>query len=187
MVPDLSDDPTTLKTLFVREAERVDCVIHHAADAEEAIEAILQVVGEDTAVSSWALDTIPVAGLGEALDQAQITRVGQDANVRVGITGVDAALAATGSVVLRSGNGRYRAASLLPMIHIAVITENQIIPDLESWWAQQRAQGLGQTRQSSNIAIISGPSRTADIAMELVLGMHGPRELHLVILPAHLT
>ena len=86
-----------------------------------------------------------------------------------------------------SGNGRFRAASLLPPIHIAVLNTNQIVPDLESWWAAQKwaaqkAAGLEQTRQHSNIAIITGPSRTADIAMQLVMGMHGPRELHLVLL-----
>ncbi|MCA9922351.1 MAG: LUD domain-containing protein [Anaerolineales bacterium] len=70
------------------------------------------------------------------------------------------------------------------MVHIAVLTADQILPDLESWWARQRANGLDQTRSAAKIAVITGPSRTADIAMELVLGMHGPRELHLVILPA---
>ena len=182
MVPTETEDPAALKALFVQEAEKVDCVIHAAANAEAAIAAIMQVVGMDTAVSCWDLAHIPVPGLEAALAQAHITRVGQDANVRVGITGVDAALAATGSLILMSGNGRYRAASLLPPVHIAVLIESQIIPDLESWWAQQRALGLEQTRQASNIAIISGPSRTADIAMQLVLGMHGPRELHLVIM-----
>jgi L-lactate dehydrogenase complex protein LldG len=85
-------------------------------------------------------------------------------------------------VVVMSGNGRYRAASLLPPVHIAVVTASQIVPDLESWWALQKAAGLEQIRQHSNIVVITGPSRTADIAMQLVMGMHGPRELHLVLL-----
>ncbi|WP_420631405.1 LutC/YkgG family protein [Candidatus Leptofilum sp.] len=121
-------------------------------------------------------------GLGEALDNANISCVGQDSDVRVGLTGVDAALAATGSVVVMNGNGRSRTASLLPPIHIAIVTTNQILPDLESWWASQRSASLEQTRQYRNIVVITGPSRTADIAMQLVMGMHGPKVLHLLLL-----
>ncbi len=182
VVPLNDTSPAALLARFVQEAEKAACVVHQVDGAEAAIAAILQIVGEDTVVSSWDLTHIPNPGLAEALDKANVSRVGLDAGVRVGITGVDAALAATGSLVLLSGNGRFRASSLLPPIHIAVFTAGQIVPDLESWWAGQKASGLEQTRQHSNIAVITGPSRTADIAMQLVMGMHGPRELHLVLL-----
>jgi L-lactate dehydrogenase complex protein LldG len=167
---------------FVQEATNAACIVHEAASHEAAIGAILQLVGADTTISSWNPAHIPLPGLAEALNQANIAMVAQDASVRVGLTGVDAALAATGSVVVLSGNGRPRAASLLPPIHIAVVAASQIVPDLESWWAMQKAAGLDQTRQHSNVVVITGPSRTADIAMQLVMGMHGPRELHLVLL-----
>ena len=174
--------PDVLYGRFIHEAQKAACQIYEAESSKAAIAKILQLVGSDSAVSSWDLKHIPLPGLAEALDAANIARVGQDATVRVGLTGVDAALAATGSIVMLSGNGRFRASSLLPPVHIAVIAADQIVPDLESWWAAQKAAGLAQTRQHSNIAIITGPSRTADIAMQLVMGMHGPRELHLVLL-----
>jgi L-lactate dehydrogenase complex protein LldG len=167
---------------FVAAAEKAACVVHQAETPETAIAAILHIVGDDTAVSSWDMAHIPVPGLAETLDDAGIARVEQDAGVRVGLTGVDAALAATGSVVVMSGNGRYRAASLLPPVHIAVVTGKQIVPDLESWWAAQKSAGLEQTRQHSNVVVITGPSRTADIAMQLVMGMHGPKELHIILM-----
>ena len=182
MVPLADTSPDALYGRFLQEAEQAACVVHQAADAEAAIAAILDIVGEDTAVSSWNPEHIPLLGLAESLDAANIARVGQDASVRVGLTGVDAALAATGSLVVMSGNGRPRAASLLPPVHIAVVAASQIVPDLESWWAAQKATGLEHTRQHSNIVVITGPSRTADIAMQLVMGMHGPRELHLILL-----
>jgi len=183
MVPLADTSPDALYGRFLQEAEQAACVVHQAADAEAAIAAILEIVGEDTAVSSWNPEHIPLPGLAEALDAANIAPVGQDASVRVGLTGVDATLAATGSLVVMSGNGRPRAASLLPPVHIAVVAASQIVPDLESWWAAQKAAGLEHTRQHSNIVVITGPSRTADIAMQLVMGMHGPRELHLILLP----
>jgi len=181
MIPPIERDQAAFTATFVQEAEKAGCVVHQAATAQQAIAAVMQVIGADTAVSCWQLDQIPIPGLTAAFDQANIDRLEQDASVRVGLTGVDAALAATGSVVVLSGNGRYRAASLLPPVHIAVVKAAQILPDLESWWAQQRSQKLMPTRQSSNIVVISGPSRTADIAMQLVMGMHGPRKLHIVL------
>lgn len=188
MVPLQDKSAAGLYGRFVYEATQAACQIHEAASNEAAIAAILQLVGDDTTISSWDPAHIPLPGLAAALDAANIARVGQDASVRVGLTGVDAALAATGSVVVMSGYGRSRAASLLPPIHIAVVAASQILPDLESWWAApkwaaQKADGLEQTRQHSNIVVITGPSRTADIAMQLVMGMHGPRELHLILLP----
>jgi L-lactate dehydrogenase complex protein LldG len=180
VVADLS--PAALKARFIREAEKVGCLVQQPATETQACETIVQLIGAGNSVSSWRPEYIPLAGLETALEQASITQVAQDAAVQVGLTGVDAALAATGSVVVLSGNGRYRAASLLPPIHIAVVRTTQIVANLETWWAEQRAQGLVQTRQASNIVVISGPSRTADIAMQLVLGMHGPRVLHLILL-----
>ncbi|NDJ54030.1 MAG: lactate utilization protein, partial [Chloroflexi bacterium] len=76
-----------------------------------------------------------------------------------------------------------RSASLLPTMHIAIIRQEQIVPNFEAWAEQQRADEFEGFRQASNIVAISGASRTADIAMELILGMHGPAELHIVILP----
>ncbi len=183
MVPGIERDQTALTAQFVQEAEKAGCVVHQVSDDQEAINAVLQLIGKDTAVSCWQFNQIPIRGLEAAFNQANIARHGQDASVRVGLTGVDAALTATGSVVVVSGNGRYRAASLLPPVHIAVVTSAQILLDLESWWSQQRRHGLEQTRQSSNIVFITGPSRTADIAMQLVMGMHGPRQLHIVLMP----
>jgi len=181
VVPPGDQSPVALLARFIEEAQKAGCVVHEAGSPEAAIAVILEIVGEDTAVSAWDLAHIPLPGLAEALDKANINRVEQDAGIRVGLTGVAAALAATGSVVVVSGNGRARAASLLPPIHIAVVAAGQIMPDLESWWGTQQAAGLDQIRQHSNVVVITGPSRTADIAMQLVMGMHGPRKLHLVL------
>ncbi len=145
---------------------------------------LLALLGEDRRLLSWDLAHIPLPGLQAALDHAGIEIAApEDASVRVGLTGADAALAATGSVILSSGPGKPRTVSLLPDVHIVVITAGQIVPNLETWAADRRAQGLDDFRQTSSVMIISGPSRTADIAMQLVLGAHGPAALHILILP----
>jgi len=182
MVPSGDLSPEELETIFVDNAQKAACIVHQPASQEEAIQTLLDIVGEDRKISSWEPDQIPVHGFESALDKAGIAYVGEDALVNVGVTGVDAALAATGSLVLSSGHGRYRSASLLPPIHVAVVSRAQITTDLETWLVGQRTKGLERMRQTSNIVIITGPSRTADIAMQLVMGMHGPRELHIILI-----
>ncbi|MDV7390996.1 LUD domain-containing protein, partial [Arthrospira platensis SPKY1] len=131
VVPRGDLDPTALRARFVAEARQAGCVLHPAETPEAAIAIILELVGGDTAVSGWDPAQIPLPGLAAALDAARISRATVDAGVRVGLTGVDAALAATGSIVVVSGDGRCRAASLLPPVHIAVVAAGQLAPDLE--------------------------------------------------------
>jgi L-lactate dehydrogenase complex protein LldG len=87
------------------------------------------------------------------------------------------ALADPGSVVLAASPDEPRARSLLPEVHITTVTEDRVLPDLDELFAAVGAQ------LPSNLAIVSGPSRSADIEQILALGVHGPREEHVVILP----
>lgn len=179
----LEADREGLLKRFLEEAEALAAVTHQPKDEPAAIHTILEILEDDKSILAWDWPSIPLPGLKTALDEAQISVAEPDDPApRVGVSGAEAALAATGSLVLVSGAGRHRATSLLPPVHIAVITRDQILPDLEHWVAWQRANGLPAFNQASNTAIISGPSRTADIAMESILGMHGPGEVHVVIL-----
>jgi len=87
------------------------------------------------------------------------------------------ALADPGSVVLAASPEEPRARSLLPEVHITTVTEDRVLPGLDELFAAVGAQ------MPSNLAIVSGPSRSADIEQVLALGVHGPREEHVVILP----
>jgi L-lactate dehydrogenase complex protein LldG len=182
MVPPGDPQPEALRARFVEEAQKLSCDVTICADAAQAIECLLTLVGTDRRLLSWDLAHIPLPGLADALDRTGIEiAAATDAMVRVGLTGVDAALASTGSVILSSGPGRERTVSLLPDLHIVALTTDQIIPNLETWGTAQRAQNTADFRQLSSTVIISGPSRTADIAMQLVLGAHGPAALHILI------
>lgn len=99
-----------------------------------------------------------------------------------GITGVDWAIAATGTLVVSSGEGKPRMASLLPPLHIAIVTTDKLIPRLEDYIAAQRANRLSVFRSSSNVTLITGCSRTSDIEMHPVFGVHGPLELHVILI-----
>jgi L-lactate dehydrogenase complex protein LldG len=181
MVPEIEG---SLVDRFVEEAQTLSCDVTRCAGPDEALESLLALLGDDRRLLSWDPAFIPLPGLPDALDRAGIEIAPpDDASIRVGVTGVDAALASTGSLLLTAGPGKSRTVSLLPDVHVAVFTTAQIMPNLESWGVARREQGLDDFRQLSNVTIISGPSRTADIAMQLVLGAHGPAALHILILP----
>lgn len=183
IVPLEDSSPAALQTRFVAEMGKLGCKVTQTANESEAIDQILQLLEGDKTVLSWDFACIPLPGLPDALNKAGCkVAAPNDPNVRVGITGVDAALAATGSLVLLSGAGKPRHVSLLPTLHIAVVAANQMMPDFETWMAQQENHQDAAFRQSSNIVVITGPSRTADIAMELILGMHGPKTLHIILI-----
>jgi L-lactate dehydrogenase complex protein LldG len=101
----------------------------------------------------------------------------------IGITTVDYALAETGTLVLISGAGRARSASLVPPIHVGVVEARQIISGLDDLFRLLAETGNGSDRDlASAITFITGPSRTADIEMTLVVGVHGPQQLHVILL-----
>lgn len=182
VVPREEMDTRALLARFVREAEKQAATIHRAADDEQARARLAALLSGQPYIASWDPGEIALPGLGQLLQQEGITIAGPDDETpEMGLTGASAGLAATGSLVLPSGPGTYRNTSLLPAVHIAVLRAEQLVPDLESWFTLQRKRDFADMRRASNIVIVTGPSRTADIAMELVMGMHGPRELHVVL------
>lgn len=97
----------------------------------------------------------------------------------VGISSADFAIAETGSLAVFAKPGQERVISLVPPVHIAVIAGDQIVPDLFDVFAHVENSGLD--RLPSNWALISGPSKTGDIELELTTGVHGPGKWHVVI------
>ena len=182
VVPQLEASLQELIERFVQQAQQLSSVVYQPESQEEAIRLVLEIIAKDRRIMSWSFDHILLPGLEEALAAQAIQHtVEKDPGVRVGLTGVDAALAATGSLILLTGEGKPRLASLLPPVHVAIVRQNQILADLETWIQAIRQQDLEAFRSLASAMIISGPSRTADIAMQLILGMHGPGELHIII------
>lgn len=86
-------------------------------------------------------------------------------------------LADTGSVVLVASPEEPRARSLLPPVHVSLLREDRILPGLPELFA-----AVGEALPSA-LAIVTGPSRSADIEQTLTVGVHGPGEVHVVLLP----
>jgi len=99
------------------------------------------------------------------------------ASAGAGITSCDYALAETGTLVMISSPQEARLVSLLPPMHVAVIPASSIIGNLDELLANVPLPA----EQSSSMVLITGPSRTADIEQILVRGVHGPGQIHALI------
>ncbi|MBM4405175.1 MAG: 4Fe-4S dicluster domain-containing protein [Chloroflexi bacterium] len=102
----------------------------------------------------------------------------------MGITGANVAIAETGSLVIVSNEGNGRLVSTLPPVHVAILGIEKIVATMEDALAALKVlskSGTGQ-RLTTYISYITGPSRTADIELSLTTGVHGPKEVHIVLL-----
>jgi L-lactate dehydrogenase complex protein LldG len=94
-----------------------------------------------------------------------------------GVTEVDYAVAETGSLVIRHRPEHGRLLSLVPFVHVAVVQPKNFVPDLIDLFETLAREGTG-----SGTTIISGPSKTADIEMNTVFGVHGPNVVKAFVL-----
>jgi L-lactate dehydrogenase complex protein LldG len=104
------------------------------------------------------------------------------ANCEVGLTAADYAIAETGTLVLSSDEPNALLVSLLPPVHIALVRSSQIATSLDEVISKLSKERIGRVDPSRSITLITGPSRTSDVELVLSIGVHGPKELHVIIL-----
>ncbi|MEA3511286.1 MAG: LUD domain-containing protein [Actinomycetota bacterium] len=191
LVPDLP--PVDLIERFATALETVSGTLH-VGEGLPAIDHIVERYGPGSLLA-WDDEALPITGASERfLDvgcsltdgivpsstDGRADHQRRYFDVKYGLTGAEAAFAETGSVVVRSGPGRSRMASLIPLIHVVLLPADQIYRSPMHWLAEPGSNAAG----AANVVYITGPSRTADIEQKLTLGVHGPRELHVVLIPA---
>lgn len=169
-------------------------VVHHAASVDEVAQIIARIAGEETAAAfiSWDESELECAGLLARLEAKGLSRVPYDLSpspverqrevlgldpAPLGLTGSLGGLADTGGIVVTSGQGRGRLVSLLPPVHVALVRRDRLFDSLSSFLAARSQDAAA----CSNLVVIAGPSRTADIEMILSHGVHGPRAVHAVL------
>lgn len=103
----------------------------------------------------------------------------------IGITCADYALADTGTLVLVSGGEQHRMISMLPPVHVCLLSPDHILESLTQLLVLMRGDFQSRAMSAQAMTCITGPSRTADIEQTITLGVHGPRSLHVLLyLPA---
>jgi L-lactate dehydrogenase complex protein LldG len=166
---------------FRERLEALNGNVRVVANAAAAVNAVSEILNGRAAVASNApfLEECGVAGLpavrGGFRDRSALKAACAEAPV--GITSAPFALAATGTLVLLSDNEEQRLVSLLPPAHLAVIPASRILANLDELFVRLPLPA----DSTSALVFITGPSRTADIEQILVRGVHGPGEVHVVI------
>lgn len=139
---------------------------------------LISQLGLEDTFRAWGLEVAvwPSLGASEAAIQGFRAR---SFEAKFGITGVDFALAETGSLILSSFTEGSQLASLAPPVHIALYRRSQVVGSLEE--VLEQAPLAHWEDPGRSIVFITGPSRTADIEQILIRGVHGPREVHAIL------
>ncbi len=154
---------------------------HYVRTAQEAREYVASVVAGRNAIASNAailresgIAALPGVRTG-ITDREELRAL--CATSAVGITGADYGLADTGTLVLLSSPREARMISLLPPVYIAIVERACLLTGLDELLTVLPRPA----EQTSSMVLITGPSRTADIEQILVRGVHGPGEIHVVV------
>jgi len=110
----------------------------------------------------------------------EVSAGASDGHQLVSVSHAFAGVAETGTLVMASGPDNPTTLNFLPDTHIVVVDAKDIAGDYETVWARVREK-FGIDALPRAINLITGPSRSADIAQILILGAHGPRRLHVLI------
>jgi len=173
-----------LKTNFVSAAEAVGGQVVDCKSLKQALEYLVDKV--DGPLLCPAFASGQRIKLAEKLAKAGLKPVTEDfrthaPSARAGITGVNFAMADTGTLVLESTDEAIRLTTTLPEIQFALLDPEKILAD--SLEAVGPLRQLHKRDPHNYIAYITGPSRTADIERVLTIGVHGPKQLHILLVP----
>lgn len=174
---------TELATQFNRELEKVGGTITWVETVEEIREHFQRLFPADEFPSVAVSNSEVLREVREWL-VADNRNIVPPCDATLGITTADYALADTGTLVLVSGGEQHRLISLLPPVHVCFLDPSRIFASLAELLAHLQ---VGYERLPQAVTFITGPSRSADIELTITMGVHGPRALHVVLLPGRLS
>jgi L-lactate utilization protein LutC len=168
---------------IVTPAELTNRIVTLAGEIGAKSVAIGQGVASDMGAIGEALEradfrivrTLPVADIERAPMRARV------ADADLGIADADFAIASTGTLAVVSNPQRPSSLTLLPPASLAIVQIDRIMPNLAAALAAIGPAGVAANR----LTLITGPSRTADIEKRIVLGVHGPKSLHVIVVWPH--
>lgn len=177
--------PAQRIALFKSMAEQVSCTVRQVKKRDNVPRAVMEYLrskklpaalrmGEDR-----RLTRLPWADF-HTLDIKSGPSDGDDLS---GISYANGAIAETGTVMLQSGSDNPTTINFLPEHHIVVVDAKDIAGDLESLYSRLRRK-FGRGGMPRTVNLITGPSRSGDVEQKIVLGAHGPRALHIIIVDA---
>jgi L-lactate dehydrogenase complex protein LldG len=185
IAPRTTGEPEAEIAQLLAEIEKLSGVTRRLADQDALRVALAELVQTEEVrrATVWTTPDLAVWGVAETLKALGVELVSAQADkhlvaaCELGVTGVDAALPETGTLLLRSSPERARVVSLLPRVHLAIFTPSALRADLHQAFADAKDAGYS--------VLVTGPSRTADIELTLTLGVHGPKSLYAWVLTGY--
>lgn len=178
IAPRVAGDLDTEVAILLSEIDKLGGVTRRIGNKEELQIALRELVKKEkiAKATAWETRELKELGIAEILAMFGVTIVPSDSPSRVlaecdlGITGVDAALPETGTLVLRSSLKHPQLVSLLPRVHLAIVHPNALRADLQNVFTE--------IKSGKRAVLITGPSRTTDIEKVLTIGVHGPKAMY---------
>lgn len=168
-----------LENAFKNQLESISGKVYLFNEEKELFDALKKSVSEFDPATVFCNETHLLPALKEAGIGFQQYE-GPQNHVEAGITGCEFLVGRSGTVMVSSAQGGGRQLSVYPPVHIVIARKNQLVESLEE--AYSGILKKYNDNLPSQIALITGPSRTADIEKTLVLGAHGPKEIRVFLL-----
>lgn len=167
--------------LFIAMAEKYNATTERLTSRETLPQSVAEYLKQRNLPASIRIgaDTRLVNLPWQSAGALEILNGASDGNDLVAVSHAFSGIAETGTLCVLSGPNNPVTLNFLPDHHIVVVTASDIVGDMESLWANLRAAHGDIMPRTVNL--ITGPSRSADIEQTLLLGAHGPRALHIVI------
>jgi L-lactate dehydrogenase complex protein LldG len=173
---------------FLEELEALGGHGRRAENLEEAREYVLALARERGAklLVRWGVEELAELGVDEPLEEVGVeVAIWRDfddfrevaGRADIGLSTAEWAIAETGSLVLTSGPGRGRTVTLLPPTYVAIIPAEKVLSTVPEAIGKYAEDG----ELPANVCFHSGPSRSGDIEMVLAIGVHGPGDVHVVL------
>jgi L-lactate dehydrogenase complex protein LldG len=173
--------PAGQRTLFRKMAEKVSATVVEIVSRDDIPKAIAEYlrgqnlpatvrIGEDPLLTRLPWEKTPL----------EVTRGPSAGHDPVSVSHAFAGVAESGTLVLTSGVENPTTLNFLPETHIVVLTAKDLVGDYEAAFAKLRGQ-YGKGALPRTVNMITGPSRSGDIEQTIILGAHGPRRLHIIL------
>ncbi len=173
---------------LLKELANVNAEVRRAESDDRIIEYLMGVISLKgiKAFVAWDTEYLNALNITGRLERQGLTHIkssdkNEFAGAGIGITGVDYAIADTGTLVLLTDGSKPRGVSLLPPVHVAIVRESDIVSNINVLFDILKQRLDAGEKIPSCMTFITGPSRTADIELNLTLGVHGPKELYVII------
>jgi L-lactate dehydrogenase complex protein LldG len=169
------------KALFVRMAEAAAATVDQASSRVEVPALVKNYLSRHNLPAEARLAPDPrIAGLDWASQPLLETSVGgTDGSHPTSITGAFAGIAETGTLALASGAPSPTLLNFLPETHIVVVDAKDLAGTYEELWARLKGQYGAEMPRTLNL--VTGPSRSGDIEQTILMGAHGPKRLHIIL------